>query len=94
MFLGGDFLDQGRGLVLRVVWDPLAGPAVRVFDRSDPSAKSIVFRQADCRQFTASVDATNWRINDVDEFRVSADVDCADPENGFVKAHVSAAHCR
>ena len=93
MFLGADFLDRPQDLVFRLVWDPLEGPAVRVFDRTDPSAKSIVFRKADCRQFKASLDQTNWRINDVNAYRVSADIDCGDSDHGFVKAHLLAEHC-
>lgn len=93
MFLGADFIDSAQGMILRLVWDPLAGPAVRVFDRSDPSEKSIVFRKADCGRFDASLEGTNWRINDVDDYKVKADVECGDPQHGYIKAHLSAAHC-
>ncbi|HYM59856.1 MAG TPA: hypothetical protein VEZ11_03070 [Thermoanaerobaculia bacterium] len=91
-FLGGDFQDPKSGMVVRLVVDPLDGPAVRVFEKATPFDKSLVFRRAECRTFHFSLEATGWRVNDVDDYRLSLDVDCARGGES-VEGKVSTTHC-
>jgi hypothetical protein len=91
-FLGADFEDDKNGFVLRLVIDPLYGPAVRVFSQTNPFEEARVFRRGDCRVFQFSLDSTAWRINRVQDYRVSLDLDCARGGDA-ITGHVSAEHC-
>lgn len=91
-FLGGDFEDQKSGMVIRLVVDPLDGPAVRAFASATPFDKSLVFRRSECRTFHFSLETTGWRINDIQDYRLSLDVDCA-RESESIQGKVSTTHC-
>ena len=91
-FLGADFEDKGSGLVLRLVVDPLEGPAVRVFTTAAPFDNSIVFRRNDCKIFHFSLDTTGWRINRIYDYRITLQLDCS--RNGeAIQGNASATHC-
>jgi hypothetical protein len=91
-FLGADFEDKGSGLVLRLVVDPLEGPAVRVFTSAAPFDNSIVFRRSECKVFHFSLDTTGWRINRIYDYRITLQIDCA--RNGeSIQGNASATHC-
>jgi len=92
-FLGGDFLDAGSGLVVRLAVDPLEGPGARVFDASDPYGKSVVLRRDACAAFHFSLEETVWRVNDVRDYRLSLELDCALPDGTAVRGSVSTTHC-
>ncbi len=92
-FLGGDFADENAGLTMRLVVDPLGNPAARLFAVAEPFDKSVVFHRSDCRAFHFSVDSTGWRVNDVDDYVITLDLDCASPAGDSVKGKLSAAHC-
>lgn len=91
-YLGGDFVDEKSGLIARLVFDPLEGAAIRIFEKDAAKDKSIVFRRDDCKRLEYSLDPTNWRINDVSDYRISFKFECA--RNGdSATGELSAAHC-
>lgn len=92
LFLGADFNDSAGGLVIRLVVDPLDGPAVRIFSSEAPFDKSVVFRRSDCASFHFSIDATGWRINDLNDYRISLELDCSRPGES-VKGSAATTHC-
>jgi hypothetical protein len=92
-FLGADFSDESAGVVVRLVVDPLDGPAVRVFASAAPFEKSVVFRRSECRVFHFSLESTGWRINGVQDYRVSLDLDCVSKGGDTLDGKVSASHC-
>lgn len=92
LFLGADFSSSTGPLVLRLVVDPIAGPAIRVFDAGAPFDRSVVFRRSDCRAFHFSIERTGWRINDVYDYRVTLELDCS-REGESVSGQATATHC-
>ena len=92
-FLGGDFSDPASGLVVRLVVDPLEGPAARVFDAADPFRKSIVLRRSECAAFHFSLEHTGLTINDVRDYRLSLELDCALADGTTVHGNASTTHC-
>jgi hypothetical protein len=93
LFLGADFPDETAGAVVRLVVDPLDGPAVRVFSSSAPFDKSVVFRRSDCPVFHFSLDPTDWRINHVQDYQVSLELRCATAEGDTIEGRVAVEHC-
>ena len=91
-FLGADFEDEKNGVVVRLVVDPLYGPAVRVFSQAKPFNKTQVFRRGDSQVFHFSLDSTGWRINRFRDYGVSLELDCA-REGDAITGHASAEHC-
>jgi hypothetical protein len=92
LFLGGDVIDEKSGLIVRLVFDPLNGAAVRIFVPNSSAEKSVVFHQRDCKALKYTFEPTHWRVNDVYDYRLSVSFDCrkdADAANG----EVSATHC-
>ena len=73
VFLGVDLLDEAAGIVTRLVVDPATGPVVRVFKAS---ARSSERPRSECRVFHFSLDSTGWRIDHIDELRMSLELDC------------------
>lgn len=92
-FLGGDFLDEKTGLVVRLVVDPLEGPAVRVFRAEKPFEGSRVFHRPDCAVFHFSLDSTGVRINRVEDYRLTLDVDCRSRDGDRLSGQASTTHC-
>ena len=93
LFLGGDFADPATGLVVRLVVDPLDGPAARVFHAADPFRKSVVLRRSECAVFHTSVEWTGLRINDVYDYRLSLELDCTLADGTSVRGSASTTHC-
>jgi len=91
-FLGGDFVDAKAEMTLRFVIDPLYGPAVRAFSLKDPDDRSVVFHRRECRTFQFKIERTGLTVNDVDEYRISLDLDCASSE-GTLDAKVASDSC-
>lgn len=79
-------------MTLRFVLDPLYGPAVRVFSTKAPDERSVVFRKPECRTFRFQLERTGLTVNDVDEYRISLDLDCATGD-GKLTAKVAGASC-
>lgn len=92
-FLGADFSGGESGLTVRLVVDPLDGPAVRVFSDAAPFEKSVVFRRPECRVFHFSLDDTGWRVNGVHDYAVTLDLDCANQSGDSLTGKSSATHC-
>lgn len=92
-FLGGDFEDEKTGMIIRLVVDPLYGPAIRVFANAEPYEKSVVFHRPECRVFHFTLDTTGWRINRIRDYRLTLDLDCTNPEGDSITGTVSATHC-
>jgi hypothetical protein len=92
-FLGADFTDPASGLVVRLVVDPLDGPAVRLFDAADPFGRSVVLRRSECAVFRFSLDETGWKVNDVRDYRLSLELDCALADGTTVHGRASSTHC-
>jgi hypothetical protein len=91
-FLGGDFADEKSGVIIRLVVDPIASPAIRVFSAATPFDKNLVFHREECSSFHFSLDSTGWRINHIEDYRLTLNVDCS--RNGeTVRGSVSATHC-
>ena len=91
-FLGGDFVDTRSGLVVRLVFDPLDGAALRIFASDAQTEKSAVFRRGDCRTLKYDFAPTSWRVNDIDDFRISMTFECA-AHGDAAKGTVSSTHC-
>jgi hypothetical protein len=92
-FFGADFEDDRAGAVLRLVIDPLEGPAVRVFSTTKPFSQSVIFRRSDCPVFDFSLDSTGWQINHIKDFRVTLKIECANKDGESLKGTASASHC-
>jgi hypothetical protein len=92
-FLGADFEDEKAGVVVRLVVDPLDGPAARVFASAAPFEKAAVFRRPECRVFLFSLDTTGWRINRIQDYRLTLELDCANTEGDSIIGKASVAHC-
>jgi len=92
-FRGGDFSDPASGLVVRLVVDSLEGPAARVFDAADPFRKSVVLRRSECAVFHFSLEHTGLTINEVRDYRLSLELDCALADGTTVHGRASTTHC-
>lgn len=91
-FLGGDFVDPKSGFAVRLAIDPVGSPAIRVYSESAPFDKSITFRREECSVFHFSLDTTGWRVNHIDDYRMTLNVDCARGGES-VRGSASTQHC-
>lgn len=91
-FLGGDFIDAKSGMAVRLAVDPIGSPAIKVFPLSDPFNKSVTFRREECSVFHFSLDSTGWRVNHIDDYRITLNVDCA-RDGESVRGTASTTHC-
>jgi hypothetical protein len=94
LFLGVDLEDERQGLVVRVVFDALDGPVLRVFDRIDPHVRTVLFFPEECDVFDVSIEPTGWKVNDVRVFRAALDVDCVTEDGARLAGHAEADSCR
>ncbi len=92
-FVGVDLFDDAAGTVVRLVVDPLYGPAVRVFALDDPYDKSVVFRRDDCRTFKFEMKTSGWRINGATEYHLKLELDCARPTGDSIVGQVAIRNC-
>ena len=92
LFLGADLEGQGSPLVLRLVVDPLEGPAVRLFSSDAQFDKSVVFHRSDCKVFHFSLDSTGWRINDYNDYSFTLQLECAKAGES-IGGSASSTHC-
>jgi hypothetical protein len=91
-FLGADFHDPSSNLVLRLVVDPLQGPAVRLTAADAPFDRSVVFYRADCSVFEFSVQSTAFEINEVQDYRVTLHLECQGSHDSL-SGNASSTHC-
>jgi hypothetical protein len=89
-FLGVDLTDESRGLVVRLVVDPLEGPALRVFARDSPWERTVLFFRETCDRFEMSLAPTGWTINDVVVRELVLDVDCANEIGATIRGSARA----
>jgi len=93
LFLGADLVDPGTKLVVRLVIDPLDGPAVRVYDAGAPFERSVLFFRDECSAFTMHLEPTGWIINDIIVRRLELSVECENEAGATIRGSVSAARC-
>lgn len=93
LFMGADFAGGESEPVVRIVLDPLTGPALRIYDPRSPITRSTLFRKAECKTFLLSLQRTGWRINDVYALSVDAEIDCTSPAGDSVKGSLASSSC-
>jgi hypothetical protein len=93
VFLGVDLLDEGAAIVTRLVVDPATGPVVRVFKAASPFDATVLFHRSECRVFHFSLDSTGWRIDHIDELRMSLELDCQLSSGDSIVGRASAPGC-
>ncbi len=93
LFLGADLVDPGTKLVVRLVIDPLDGPAVRVYDTDAPFERSVLFFREECSTFEMHLEPTGWIVNDIVVRRLELSVECANEAGAMIRGSVSAARC-
>lgn len=91
-FLGADLTSRDSNLVVRLVVNPLDGPAVRVFSADAQFDRTVAFRRSECGFFHFALDSTGRRVNDVYDYRLTLQLDCSRPGES-IKGSASATHC-
>jgi hypothetical protein len=94
VFYGADLEEEKTGAIVRLVFDPITGPVVRLFRHSAPFGASVVAARADCRTFKTEISPTGAWINGIVVVRVAFDLDCATKAGDFVVGKLSADECR
>ena len=93
LFVGFDFLSTHDDGHLRVVLEPIDGPAVR-WTYSDGNAQDrTVLRRADCARLDLDVHPTAWEVNDVRDFAGYVDLQCTSPEGLHLEGRIAVDHC-
>lgn len=93
LFLGADLVDPGTKLVVRVVVDPLDGPALRVYDSATPFERSVLFFRDECTTFEMNLEPTGWIVNDIVVRRLQLNVECENEEGATIRGSAAAARC-
>jgi hypothetical protein len=93
LFLGVDLVDPATRLVVRLAIDPLAGPALRVFDSGARFDRSVLFFREECATFTMDFGSTGWIVNDIIVRRVELEVDCENEDGATIRGKATAARC-
>lgn len=93
LFLGADLVDPDTHLVVRLVIDPLAGPALRVYDTDEPFDRSVVFFRDECTAFGMDLAETGAMVNNIVERRLELEVDCENEDGATIRGSVTAADC-
>ena len=87
------YYGHQAGKVVRLGVDPLEGPAARVFASAAPFGETAIFRRSECRVFHFSLDTTGWRIDHIQDYRLSLELDCANQAGDSLAGKASASHC-
>ncbi len=93
LFVGFDFLSAHGEGHLRVVLEPIDGPAVRWTYGAGGMQDRTVLRRADCARLDVDVHATDWHVNDVRDFSGYVDLQCASPAGLRVEGRIAVDHC-
>ena len=93
LFLGADLVDPGTKLVVRLVIDPLDGPALRIYDADAPFDRSVLFLRDDCATFELDLEPTGWIVNDIVVRRLELKVDCENETGATIRGSASAGRC-
>ncbi len=91
-FLGADLTAPGAPVAVRLAVDPLEGAGVRAYATDAPLANAVVFRQSECAVFHFTLDSTGWRVNHVNDYRLTLEVDCSRP-GARIRGRASSTHC-
>ncbi len=93
LFVGFDFLsahDEGH---MRVVVEPIDGPALRWSFGPGTTQSQIVLHRSDCARLDVDVHATDWHVNDVRDFSGSVDLQCDAPGGVRIEGRIAVDHC-
>jgi hypothetical protein len=93
LFLGVDLVDPATALVVRLVIDPLAGPALRVFDSDARFDRSVLFFRDECTVFTMDFGSTGWIVDDIIVRRIELEVECENEDGATIRGRVLAERC-
>jgi hypothetical protein len=93
-FEGVDIFDDRTKdvLVLRLVVDPLEGPAVRLF-KDSYTGPSVVLHKPDCKTFEYELESTGNLVNFVEEMRIVLHLDCRGSNGDYVVGNVDLPAC-
>jgi len=91
-FLGGDLRDDSLGITVRLVVDPLYGPALRVYDTSAPFERAVLFFEEECERFEMRLDRAGFRVDNASVRDLELEVDCEN-EDGATIFGRAAARC-
>ena len=89
-FLGGDLRDESLGVTVRLVVDPLYGPALRVYDTRAPFERSVLFFEEECERFELSLVPTGEEINSIVVRELELEVDCENEEGATIYGRAAA----
>ena len=89
-FWGVDLRDAGRGIVVRLVSDPIRGVGLRV---TGGTGDSVFFEPGSCKLLRARIEPTGWRVNEVRDLRGRIEADCDDSRGNRVSGDLSFDHC-
>ena len=88
-YLGGDLQDEELGVAVRLVVDPLYGPALRVYDTRAPFERSVLFFEEECERFELSLEPTGEEVNSVIVRDFELDVDCENEDGATIYGHAA-----
>lgn len=93
LFLGADLVDPATGMVVRLVIDPLDGPALRVYDSDAPFDRTVLFFREECSQFDMTLGETGTIVNNIVERTLELEVDCENELGATIRGRARAASC-
>lgn len=93
LFLGADLVDPDSHLVVRLVIDPLDGPALRVYDADEPFDRSVLFFRDECTAFAIDLAETGSMVNNIVERRLELEVECENEDGATIRGSVTVARC-
>jgi len=93
LFVGFDFLSTHDDGHLRVVVQPIDGPAVRWSFGPASAQTQVVLHRSDCARLDVDVHATDWHVNDVRDFSGYVDLQCALADGLHVEGRIGVDHC-
>lgn len=92
-FVGFDFLSTHDAGHLRVVLEPIDGPAIRWTYGAGSTQDRTVLRRADCARLDVDAQPTAWEVNDVREFAGHVDLQCDLPDGLHIEGRIAVDHC-
>lgn len=93
LFLGADLVDPDTHLVVRLVVDPLDGPALRVYDADAPFERSVLFFRDECTTFGMELGETGTMVNNIVERRLELEVECENEDGATIRGSAAVARC-
>ena len=93
LFVGFDFLSTHEEGRLRVVVEPIDGPALRWTPGAATMQNQVVLHRSDCARLDVDVHATDWHVNDVRDFAGYVDLQCDSPGGLRFEGRIAVDHC-